>query len=174
MRKRFFIAGVVAVFGVFWFGQNLIQAQDVSSNLIDQIKINCSQIKVRLKQVQVRDALSRVNYGQAYESISLNIINPVNTRLVANNLRPVELLRISSEYDKNLATFRRDYVVYEEELSNLINTSCEDQPKMFYEGLVKVRAQRQALNILTKKLNAQINTYRIKFKEFINENQKTN
>lgn len=158
------------------WASNLARAEaDVDAQIIANVRANCAQLKTRLRQLRVNDALSRVNYGQIYESISSNVITPTNARLVANNLKPVELISISSDYDHDLAQFRRDYLTYEEKLSALLSVDCQTDPRGFYQQLTTVRNLRQANGNLLKKIDQAARQYQTLIREMkINEAKEYN
>ncbi len=131
---------------------------DVDSNL-------CQQVKTRLKQVKLSDAVTRVNYGQVYESLSVNVMAPTNLRLVANNLKPVELLTITDKYQKQVVQFRQHYLDYEEKISQVLDISCSPQPRQLIASLPELRQLRQQLNADTKILQQLAMDYQTKFKE---------
>ena len=124
---------------------------DVDSNLCQQVKLG--------------DAVTRVNYGQVYESLSVNVMAPTNLRLVANNLKPVELLTITDKYQKQVVQFRQHYLDYEEKLSQVLDMSCSPQPRQLIASLPELRQLRQQLNADTKILQQLATDYQTKFKE---------
>lgn len=133
----------------------------------------CQQVKTRLKQIKLSDAVTRVNYGQVYESLSVNVMTPTNLRLVANNLKPVELLTITDNYQKQFAQFRQNYVNYEEKLSQSLELSCDQNPTQLISSLPELRQLRQKLNANTKTLRQLAGDYQMKFKELY-DGQKAN
>lgn len=133
----------------------------------------CQQVKTRLKQIKLSDAVTRVNYGQVYESLSVNVMTPINLRLVANNLKPVELLTITDNYQKQFAQFRQNYVNYEEKLSQALELSCDQNPTQLISSLPELRQLRQKLNANTKTLRQLAGDYQIKFEELY-DGQKVN
>lgn len=172
-RQILVLAVLAAVFGA----HQLVFATEeagVSEVITAQVRLNCSQIKVRLKQLKINDALTRVNYGQAFESISQNVIVPVNNRLVANSYKPIGLLEISDQYDRAITNFRQSYVAYEERLSNLIAADCQQNPGEFYKELAKIRLLRQKSAVYIQELIKATENYNVKFKEMMNEIQDLN
>lgn len=126
----------------------------------------CQQVKTRLKQIKLSDAVTRVNYGQIYESLSVNVMTPTNLRLVANNFKPLELLTITDNYQKQVTQFRQHYLSYEDRLSRVIEMSCDYDPAQLVGSLAELRQLRQQLNIDTKTLHLLAVEYQAKFKEF--------
>lgn len=133
----------------------------------------CQRVKTRLKQIKLSDAVTRVNYGQVYESLSVNVMAPTNLRLVANNLNSVELLTITDNYQKQFTQFRQHYVSYEEKLSQVLEISCEQDPIQLTKNLPDLRQLRQQLHTDTENLRQLATSYQTKFKELYN-GQKTN
>lgn len=133
----------------------------------------CQQVKTRLKQIKLSDAVTRVNYGQVYESLNVNVMTPTNLRLVANNLNPVDLLIITDNYQKQFTQFRQNYLNYEEKLSQTLEMSCDQNPTQLISSLSELRQLRQKLNTNTKSLRQLAGEYQTKFKEFYN-GQKAN
>lgn len=152
--------GLLLVGGLMLFSSQPARSldYDVDSNL-------CQQVKTRLKQVKLGDAVTRVNYGQVYESLSVNVMAPTNLRLVANNLKPVELLTITDKYQKQVVQFRQHYLDYEEKLSQVLDMSCSPQPRQLIASLSELRQLRQQLNADTKILQQLATDYQTKFKE---------
>lgn len=165
------LAIIVLVTGMLY--SRLARATDylITEALIGKVSTNCSQIKVRLKQVQVNDALTRVNQGQFFESTANNLMTPLNVRLVANNYNPIELLSLNKEYDKYLTTFRQQYMTYEEALIDLIQQDCRHQPAQFYDKLQAVRSLRQQLQLTNQSLNQLIQQYFTKAKQLYEQAQ---
>lgn len=134
----------------------------------------CQQVKTRLKEIKVRDAVDRVNYGQNYESLKNNVMLPTNTRLVANQYKPVELLSITDEYEKTLNQFRHDYIIYEEKMSEVLELQCQQGSDSLMGRIEQLRQLRQPLNSQLKRLNQLAVNYQTKFKEFYHEAKPTN
>ncbi|MDO4870501.1 MAG: hypothetical protein Q3996_00160 [Candidatus Saccharibacteria bacterium] len=170
------LTGLIVTIILLNFGNiNLALAEEnsIDDQLVNNVKTNCNQIKIRLRQLQVSDALSRVNYGQIYESINLNVITPSNTRLVTNGIKPVDLIVLSSDYDRNLNQFRRNYLVYEEKLSILVKNDCQSDPRGFYQKLTEVRQLRQQNAALLKQVDSLARQYQTMIRKMnVNELQK--
>lgn len=164
MQKRLFYIGLVLLVLGGLLQSTVAHGTDF---VIDANR--CQQVKTRLKQLKLRDAVTRVNYGQVYESISLNIINPTNSRLVNNHLKPAELLVISDRYDKQLTKFRQDYVAYEEALSQVVEISCQQHYDQLMLQLPKIRQLRQQLQTDAQALRQLATDYQRQFKEFYDQ-----
>lgn len=172
---RRWLIGLVIVVGVGTgvFCVRLAQADDflITETLIGKVSTNCPQVKVRLKQVRINDALTRVNQGQFFESIANDLMTPLNVRLVANNYNPIELLSLNKQYDKQLTVFRQQYMTYEEALIDLIQRDYRQQPEQFYYKLQAVRNLRRQLQLTNQALNQLIQQYFNKAKQLYEQTQ---
>lgn len=169
MKKFLIGCALVLVLVMIGTGWAMAEVAPADPQTLASVKANCNQIKTRLRQLRVNDALLRVNYGQVYESISANVIAPVNTRLITNGLKPVELIAISSDYDKNLAQFRKTYLSYEEKLSDLLSQDCNTHPAEFYRVLNEVRNLRQRSGELLRQVDGLAHQYQNKLWELSND-----
>lgn len=152
----------------FWLFLSLISvgllahqvlADDKTATLEQNIVANCASIKVRLRQVKVNDTLTRVNYGQAYESLIKNVFTPANTRLVANRYNASDLVELAAKFDTNLSQFRTDYQDYKNQMEELINVDCINHPTDFYQKLTQVRNVRTGLQSRLAQLDEQVINY---------------
>lgn len=132
------------------------------------VSLNCEVIKLRLKQVQVNDSLTRVNYGQAYESVIEKVLTPANTRLVANRYDASKLVSATTKFDDGLRHFRETYRSYKTKLDELVASDCKNNPVEFYDKLELVRTARTDLNHQLTGLNNQLDDYKISVKEAVN------
>ena len=132
------------------------------------VSLNCEVVKLRLKQVQINDSLTRVNYGQAYESVIEKVLTPANTRLVANRYDASKLVSATTKFDEGLRRFRETYRAYKTKLDELVASDCKNNPIEFYSKLEVVRTARTGLNHQLAELNNQLNDYKISIKEVIN------
>lgn len=152
----------------FWLflsliGANLlayrVSADEKPITLEQNIVTNCASIKVRLRQVRANDTLTRVNYGQTYESMIKNVFTPANTRLVANRYNASGLVELASKFETNLSQFRIDYQNYKNQMEDLINADCLNHPAEFYQKLTEIRGLRTSLQRHLAKLDEQIVNY---------------
>ena len=109
------------------------------------ITAHCTAIKDSLKMLQKDDSHARVYLGGYYEKIISKYVTPLNTRLVENSLSTPELVENQNKLTAAKATFVSDFVDYQRELENLINTNCESDPENFYANLEKTRAKRKTV-----------------------------
>lgn len=136
-----------------------VSADEKPITLEQNIVANCASIKVRLRQVRANDTLTRVNYGQAYESMIKNVFTPANTRLVANRYNASGLVELASKFETNLSQFRIDYQNYKNQMEDLINADCLHHPTEFYQKLTEIRGSRTNLQRHLAKLDGQIVNY---------------
>jgi len=139
----------------------IARAEDnnISDSQISLIKTNCVSVKNTLTRIHASDALLRVNMGQIYESISTKLMDGFNGRVVSNNLNGIDLIAISSEYQKTLDRFRADYINYEEKMSIAMSIDCNKQPVSFYDAIAVARIGRKQVNSDVKDLNKLIKKY---------------
>ncbi len=140
-----------------------------SEVVYQNISLNCETIRLRLKQVQINDSLTRVNYGQAYESVIEKVLTPANTRLVANRYDASSLVATTTQFNNSLQDFRNSYRAYKNKLDDLVLSDCENNPIDFYTKLEAVRSLRSDLNRQLKVLDGQIDGYKKMIKEVIGD-----
>lgn len=133
---------------------------------IERIRNNCVEAQSSLGQLHASDALLRVNRGQLYEFISTKLMAPLNSRIALNRLDGVSLISTSTEYGRQLATFRLNYQSYEESMSVVLKMKCTDQPVAFYDAVNATKIKRQKVHDSTLQLNASIRQYKAEFEAF--------
>lgn len=171
---RLALLGVIAgiVLSSLMFAQ--AQADNTTPLTPDQqqhIKDNCSLIKSTLNQLQVTDALLRVNRGQFYESMSSKLMAPFNTRLSNNSIDNTNFVAITNSYNNTLNSFRTDYQAYEQQLSNTLAVDCTTQPVNFNTALLSSRALRNKVHDDVTNLNQGIANYQNLFTTFASKYQ---
>src|SRR6188508_2865151 len=114
-------------------------AEDLSPEQVAKIKQNCVAIKSSLSQLHASDALLRVNRGQMYESLATRLMDTFNSRLSSNKLDNKAMVTVTGNYRTALASFRTDYIAYEEKLSDAINVDCVSQPNTFHTTVQEAR-----------------------------------
>ena len=79
-----------------------VEAQSVDatadSEIIKTLDRNCSSVRVAIKNIHTNDALTRVNVGQRYNSISTKLMARLNGRLAINKLDSSKLVNITNEF----------------------------------------------------------------------------
>ena len=111
----------------------------------DLIKERCETIKDDLKNVQREDAKVRVHLGSKYEIILNRFIMPLNVKLVEKNMSNADLVENQNNFVEAKTTFSNDYIVYQQQLEELVAMDCKAEPGQFYEKLIKVRQKRKTM-----------------------------
>lgn len=136
-----------------------VQPVSARQDRLETVRANCGLIKLRLKQVKLDDSLTRVNYGQTYESLIKNVLTPVNTRLVANRYDASALITLTTNFNNDLSLFRSRYQEYKNQMNELVNFDCANYPAEFYQKLESARVLRRELQSIVVKLNDQTVAY---------------
>lgn len=143
---------------------SVVQAQAESTTLTedqeDRISANCVTIKNTVNQLHVSDALLRVNRGQIYESMGTNLMDKFNDRLGNNSLDNKAMLNVTGSYRTALATFRTNYISYEQKMTEALRIDCTSKPAEFYRVLESARKLRATVHGDVKKLHELIDDYR--------------
>lgn len=132
-----------------------------------RIKASCVSIKSTLNQLHASDALLRVNRGQIYESMATNLMDRFNARLASNDLDNKAMLTDTSSYRTALATFRSNYISYEQRVSQALRIDCVAQPSSFYNTLQSARALRAEVHEDVQRLHQLIDDYRLSVGDFL-------
>ena len=79
----------------------LAQTADTAANseLAKILSRNCSSVRVAIKNIHTNDALTRVNVGQRYNSISTKLMARLNGRLAVNKLDSSKLVNITNDFE---------------------------------------------------------------------------
>lgn len=168
--KRFLVC--LAVFGAMLgavFLHGIAMADDqapMTEAHIARIRSNCIDAQAMLNRLHASDALQRVNQGQLYESISTKLMAPFNSRVALAQLDGVTLVSLAATYDQQLSTFRTNYQIYEEGMSNLLAMNCTNQPVAFYDGVADVRTKRQTVHDNVVALQKTVQDYQNAFEDF--------
>ena len=161
----FFMTGVMAM---AFFGSHVVRAVDepLTETQISRIKARCVEVRASLNQLHTTDALLRVNRGQIYESLSTKLMAPFNSRLILNRLDGVELVSITTEYNRQLESFRNNYQEYEKSLASTLAIDCRVEPERFHQALSDARMKRKATHDATVTLGESISKYREAVQKF--------
>lgn len=159
------------LFGVvFAFSSSVVMAQS-SSTLTDdqkqQIITGCVSVKNSLTQLHASDALLRVNRGQIYESMGSKLMDRFNDRLGSNSLDNKAMLTVTGSYRTQLATFRTDYISYEQKVSAALSIDCTTKPTEFYTTIEEARTLRATVHSDVLKLHQFIDDYRSSVGDFL-------
>lgn len=156
------LAGAVAL-------QALVRAEDappMTEAHIERIRNNCVEAQSILSQLHASDALLRVNRGQLYESLSVKLMAPFNSRVALNRMDGTELVATATDYEKQLVDFREKYQEYEEAMSKTLRMNCKNEPVSFYDSVADTREKRQAVHESTLTLHKTIKKYKTDLKAF--------
>lgn len=139
---------------------------------IRQIRSNCSATKSLLERVHNSDTLLRVNLGRQYETMSMRLMSPMNSRIASNRLDGSDLVATTASYETALTRFRENYKVYEQQLSRTMQIDCRQRPVEFYDELTKSREYRKQVRTEVENLNKAIIDYQEIFVKFAETNTK--
>ncbi len=137
--KRFLMVLVLCLASVFV----ALPVSAISDEKKDAIVEHCGAIKDSLKNTQRTDARTRVYLGGFYETILTDFVTPLNVRLVENNLSSADLVENQNKIADTKILFANDFVSYQQDLEELVDMSCEQEPEVFYDKLVRVRQKRK-------------------------------
>ncbi len=136
------------------------QAQPLSDAKLAAIQANCVSAQSGIVRLQQSEKPTRINRGYLYESILKLMVN-FNSRVALNRIDAPELLSITSEYEKKLKDFSAAYTSYDDNLSNIGDIPCREQPTKFYDQLVEIRARRATLNSIINSLDGLLDRYQL-------------
>ncbi len=164
---RLLILGVIASASLLAIATT-VQAQSVvlTDQEVERIRNNCQSVKTTLNQLRASDAVLRVNRGQVYESIATNLMEPFNARLNNNHLDSRATTSVIGSYQTARDNFRRDYILYEQQLSAALTIDCQRQPEAFYRAVEEARIRRDTVHTDTQRLNRSIDDYRSAVNDF--------
>lgn len=166
--RRTFLIGIVglAVLLVAPIVAKAENGEPLTDTQVAQIRGRCTSIQATLNRIHANDALLRVNQGQLYDKLSTKLMAPLNGRLALNRLNGTDLVRATSNYEVHLASFRSTYQNYEQSLSAVLRSDCENQPTTFYNLLETARANRVKVKKSVNDLERDITSYSKALKEF--------
>ncbi|SRR6266550_1178985 len=159
---------VVAVFGLgaVAFAQS---ADDLTPEKLDVIRMRCSSSQFALRQIEKRDAVSRINRGRAYDQ-TLRQLSAFNSRFVYNKISAPDLAQITSDIQTNVDKFRSSYDHYDSDITEALKTNCKDKPSDYYQLVVKARADRAIVGQQVTAINDLLGQYRaalLKYKDTV-------
>lgn len=106
------------------------------------ISQNCSTIRKSLKTLQRADSKTRVYLGTTYETLLNNFIMPLNLRLTRDNRPNLTLTNLQTDYVEERTDFAQNFIKYSQNLEELINVDCVNDPTGFYKKLETTRKLR--------------------------------
>ncbi len=157
----------LALLGIYGASSANAQTVVLTDTEINLIKENCHSVKNTLNQLHASDALLRVNRGQVYEALLVRMIEPFNSRLGNNRLDNRATSTIAANYKSALDTFRTDYRLYEQKLSDAMRIDCVAEPATFHRLLQEARENRKQVNTSVQKLHRVVNDYRSAVEDFL-------
>lgn len=165
--KRFIVA-LLATGLVIVSVAPIVNAQQatLTQEELTKIQTNCVTIKNTLSQLHASDALLRVNRGQMYESMASKLMDNFNNRLSSNRLDTRATGTVTSTYRGLLDTFRQDYKLYEQKVSEAIRTDCSKDPQRFHTIVTQARELRATVHTDVQKLHRSIDDYRNAVSDF--------
>jgi hypothetical protein len=169
-RRISLAASIIGVaLGAVILASNAVQAQ--SSELTEdqerRISVNCLSIQNSLSQLHASDALLRVNRGQVYESMATKLMDRFNARLTSNSLDAKAMTTVTGNYRTALATFRTDYISYEQKLSDTMRIDCTEEPSQFHASVLRTRELRAKVHEDVIRLHRYIDDYRSSVGDFL-------
>lgn len=157
MMKILTTAGFVALVGVLLVSDT--RAAQVVESKIALVRFNCEMIRLDVRQLQTSDALTRVGLGRNYEFVLGRLMTNMNSRLAQNQMDAGNLLAITASFRENLGYFRRNYIIYDRLISDLLAIDCTRRPEEFYEKLVAARWMRGEVRFNYTMLNQIMEEY---------------
>lgn len=156
---------LVLALAICSFGSSAVFAENSMLNSAQSSTIiaNCTPIKNRLDQLHVNDALLRVNRGQLYETILSKLIVQFNKRAQSNNFDTSELQLTAEKISVQLENFRKDYIIYEQQLDETIKVGCSNGAQSFVNNIELSREYRKRVYEDIKLLNNTIDEYSMNF-----------
>lgn len=169
MRRIIFVAlgSLLAVGILVAFASMPVKAEDLTPDQAQRVKANCVSIKNSLEQLHATDALLRVNRGQVYESVASKLMDKFNDRLGSNQLDNKAMTTVTTNYRTALATFRTDYIAYEQKLSAAIRIDCTTQPNTFHTTVEEARKLRNTVHSDVQKLHRLMKDYHTSVSDFL-------
>lgn len=172
--KRFLVLTILCLMCILAALPVQAQPAPMTEAHIERIRANCIEAQTSLRQLHTSDALLRVDRGRAYETMSTKLMAPFNSRVSLAKADGMNLITITSTYERELNEFRTAYKIYEEALSNVLKLNCTNQPVAFYDAVADARAKRKAVHETTQAIRKSIQGYRAEFGVFKAKFEETN
>lgn len=137
----------------------VMQASALSEAQEAMISDHCATVREDLKKVQRSDARARIYLGGKFELILNKYIVPLNVRLVENNMSTANLIESQNTITAMKTKFADDYVSYQQSLEELVLADCKNEPKDFYDRIVKVRQKRQKVSDDVQSIRKELDKY---------------
>lgn len=134
------------------------EAQPLSDRQIDLIRQNCTSAQQIMQRLQRDEAAARVNRGRQYET-TLRLMASFNGRAAINNVNAPRLSAATSEMEKKFASFRANYIEYDDQLKLVLKLKCSEQPVTFYDELTLAREARAKVEQDVKAIDIVLDQY---------------
>ncbi|MFZ2545187.1 MAG: hypothetical protein WAW80_04375 [Candidatus Saccharimonadales bacterium] len=135
------------------------QETTMTDEHITRIKSNCPAALSTLTRIHANDAPIYINRNQTYFSVSDKLMAKLNSRLTLNRFDASQLVKITSEYNVQLAKFRTVYKQYDDIMTDLLRVNCRLQPVSFYDKVAIAKIKRQKVNDSVTELKRLLDMY---------------
>lgn len=135
---------------------------------IQQIRDTCVGAQSVLQELHNADALLRVNLGQQYETISSDLMIPLNNRLASNKIDASSLTSITTQYTDALKLYKETSHAYYSLLEETKDMDCKAQPVEFYRDIESLREYRVTLGGQVMSINKLSLDYQAAFRKVKN------
>jgi len=122
------------------------------------IMMNCRETKSILTRLEKADISTRLNRGADYDKL-LSLMFAMNARLASNKIAAPELADITAQFGSEVAEFRSNYDIYNDDLGKANDIDCYAKPIEFYERLENIRRSRAKLHENVKHLRQLADDY---------------
>ena len=160
MRKTtFYLASFLVALSLLITPRTVLaESVDAStdSEITKTLRQNCSSVRVAVKNIHTNDALTRVNVGQRYNSISTKLMARLNGRLAINKLDSSKLVNITNNFESARLKFNGNDTA----MTELQRASCLDNVADYYKKLIAARDARNRLSEDVKTMNDLLIRYR--------------
>lgn len=164
LKRLAFFTASIAVLGMVLHPQTTLAQQMVLQShdpvQVRAIQSRCSSLRATMSRIQHNDALLRVNVGQAYNTLSSQLMARLNSRLALEKIDSTQLVSIAQRFESERKQFATQYNTYETLIAGLVKASCQEAPVHYYEQLIKARDARQDVGASVKSLDELIKQYR--------------
>lgn len=162
-NKNIFVLVALVFIATFIVKDVSAQTSQLTDTQTRNIFANCTSIKNRLDQLHVNDALLRVNRGQIYETILSKLMIQFNKRYQSNGKDAAFLQSSTQKFSEQLEKFRKDYMLYEQQLDDTIRIGCSSDAQKFIENIELSRQYRKAVFDDLQQLNLYLDNYKSEF-----------
>ena len=169
MKLKVFSSFLLSLAIVAFSVGNSFAEGEIPQTTLDSVSQNCSSIKLQLQRTQKEDSRLRVYLGSQYETISTNLMQNLNIRLVRNNMSNPNLAEQQIQFASERDRFKEEFTAYSQELDKLTKIDCHDQPQKFYEKLQSVRTKRENVYKATQRLRVITTTHHETINQFIGD-----